>query len=312
MKINKICDYKGLKIGKPNTQEATKEELEQAINNFLSGNMETIVKEDAAKLGDTVTIDFEGFLDGKPFEGGKGEKYDLGLGSHTFIPGFEDQLVGHKAGEDVDVNVTFPENYQAENLKGKPVVFKCKIHAVKEFKTPTLDDDFAKKFNMASAEELKAAIKEKVFFDKSQKDLNEYLNKFWDKVSEESDIDFEDSELKAKMDKMYAYYAESMRNYGISMEDYLKMVNQTEEQFRENIKPEAIKTTKIDVILDHIKTKENIVITDEDVNQELENLKRYYGLQDEQIEQMKKTNLDNVKKDIEKSRVCKFILDNND
>ena len=167
----KIANYKGLNIGRVGYVPVTEEEVNKEIDALLQSKISTVEKEGKSSLGDIVTIDFEGFLDGVPFEGGKGEKYDLELGSNSFIPGFEDALVGYEKGANVDVNVTFPDEYHAKNLAGKPVVFKCFIHAVKEKKEAVLDDNLAKEFGIPTAQELLVELERQMNLKKKKRSI---------------------------------------------------------------------------------------------------------------------------------------------
>ena len=186
---NKFAQYKNLNLGKEKPQEVSEKELEDALNSFVARNTSFEEVDQSSELGNIVNIDFEGFVDNEAFEGGKGDQYDLELGSNTFIPGFEDQLVGYKKGDLVDVNVTFPENYQAENLKGRPAVFKCKVNAVKVKKEAKLNDELAKQNGFNNVEELKLAIKEEMKHHNEQLSLNRFFDKLCEYLITNSEIE---------------------------------------------------------------------------------------------------------------------------
>lgn len=312
MKINKLCDYKGLKIGKPTPKKPSEEELNATLQGLLEQHATTEIKNSEAENGDTVNLDFEGFQDGVAFEGGKGVNYDLVLGSHTFIPGFEDQLVGHKAGDEVDVNVTFPENYQAENLKGKPAVFKCKINKVLIKKPAVLDDDFAKKFEMSSVDELKKALEDQLYVKNANKELNEYVGKVWQHIYENSDVEFDDEELESKINEVVNYYGDMMKQYGATLDQYLEMAKMTLDDFKKQVRPDAVNMMIMDIVTAHVIEKENLIVTEEDLDAEVAQIKAYYNLPEEECNNIRKNEVENLKKDILKSKISKLLLDSNE
>lgn len=312
MKINKLCDYKGLKIGKPTPKKPSEEELNATLQGLLEQHATTEIKNSEAENGDTVNLDFEGFQDGVAFKGGKGVNYDLVLGSHTFIPGFEDQLVGHKAGDEVDVNVTFPENYQAENLKGKPAVFKCKINKVLIKKPAVLDDDFAKKFEMNSVDELKKALEDQLYVKNANKELNEYVGKVWQHIYENSDVEFDDEELEYKINEVVNYYGDMMKQYGATLDQYLEMAKMTLDDFKKQVRPDAVNMMIMDIVTAHVIEKENLIVTEEDLDAEVAQIKAYYNLPEEECNNIRKNEVENLKKDILKSKISKLLLDSNE
>ena len=312
MKINKLCDYKGLKIGKPTPKKPSEEELNATLQGLLEQHATTEIKNSEAENGDTVNLDFEGFQDGVAFEGGKGDNYDLVLGSHTFIPGFEDQLVGHKAGDEVDVNVTFPENYQAENLKGKPAVFKCKINKVLIKKPAVLNDDFAKKFEMNSVDELKKALEDQLYVKNANKELNEYVGKVWQHIYENSDVEFDDEELESKINEVVNYYGDMMKQYGATLDQYLEMAKMTLDDFKKQVRPDAVNMMIMDIVTAHVIEKENLIVTEEDLDAEVAQIKAYYNLPEEECNNIRKNEVENLKKEILKSKISKLLLDSNE
>jgi trigger factor len=307
----KIANYKGLNIGRVGYVPVTKEEVDKEINALLQSKIFTVEKEGKSSLGNIVTIDFEGFLDGVPFEGGKGEKYDLELGSNSFIPGFEDALVGYEKGANVDVNVTFPEEYHEKSLAGKPVVFKCFIHAVKEKKEAVLDDNLAKEFGIPTAQELLVELERQMNLKKKNEADNEYLEKLVKKILADSDVETPEAEVKARIDEMVGYYENNIAQYGMDFDSYLKMANKTLEQFRDELTDEAIESVKGDVLFNEIAKLENIAVSDEELDKEIQLYKNYYRMDDETFESFKKEKSNDVKNEILRRKTANILLDNN-
>ncbi len=307
----KIANYKGLNIGRVGYVPVTEEEVNKEIDALLQSKISTVEKEGKSSLGDIVTIDFEGFLDGVPFEGGKGEKYDLELGSNSFIPGFEDALVGYEKGANVDVNVTFPEEYHAKNLAGKPVVFKCFIHAVKEKKEAVLDDNLAKEFGIPTAQELLVELERQMNLKKKNEADNEYLEKLVKKILADSDVETPEAEVKARIDEMVGYYENNIAQYGMDFDSYLKMANKTLEQFRDELTDEAIESVKGDVLFNEIAKLENISVSDEELEKEIGLYKNYYQMDEETFNSFKAEKSNDVKNEILRRKTANILLDSN-
>ena len=307
----KIANYKGLNIGRVGYVPVTEEEVNKEIDALLQSKISTVEKEGKSSLGDIVTIDFEGFLDGVPFEGGKGEKYDLELGSNSFIPGFEDALVGYEKGANVDVNVTFPEEYHAKNLAGKPVVFKCFIHAVKEKKEAVLDDNLAKEFGIPTAQELLVELERQMNLKKKNEADNEYLEKLVKKILADSDVETPEAEVKARIDDMVGYYENNIAQYGMDFDSYLKMANKTLEQFRDELTDEAIESVKGDVLFNEIAKLENISVSDEELEKEIGLYKNYYQMDEETFNSFKAEKSNDVKNEILRRKTANILLDSN-
>ncbi len=302
----KIFDYTGLEI-KKTVKTIGDDAINAEIDKMRSRNARIISVEDrAAEMGDTAVIDFDGYLDGVAFEGGKGEMFPLELGSHTFIPGFEEQVVGKNIGEEFDVNVTFPENYQAENLKGKDVVFKCKLHEIKGKDMPALDDEFVKDVSeFDTVDELKADIKAKL--EKS--------------AAEQSDLDADNALVDALVAKMEAEVPEimyerrvndiarewSMRNR-IKVEDYLKYTGISMEQFRESFKEIAKKQVDLRLCLEQIAAEQNIEVTAEDIEKEYDELAEQYKMTAENVKAALPE--DAIKGDIKIEKALDFVRSN--
>lgn len=308
---NKYSEYKGLVIGKEEPSPVSENEINDALNSLLARSVTFEEVDKVSSLGDMVNIDFEGFVDGVSFEGGKGESYDLELGSNTFIPGFEDQLVGHKKDEEVEVNVTFPENYQAENLKGKKALFKCKVNQVKEKHVPSLDDEFAKKNGLNTIEELRDALKDEIEHRNKQKAINDYFDKLCAHMIENSEIEVTKEAEEKSLQNILAYYQQMVSQYGMTLEQYLQMAKKSMDEFKETLKPEVIKGAKINMILAYVSEQENIVVSPEEVENELGKLVSYYHLNEQQLKEFKEKNLDDFKQELVKRLVFEYLVNNN-
>ncbi len=226
---------------------------------------------------DTVIIDYEGFADGEPFEGGSATNHSLKIGSHSFIPGFEDQLIGKCAGDEVEINVTFPEVYHSRELEGKDVVFKVKIHDVKGKVVPELDDEFAKRVSeFDNVEDFREGVRKQVGDRKALNARQIEQESAIDKISEASEIDIPEAMLETKSNEMIKEISQQMANQGVSIDQYMKTFNMTPEEFREQIRPEAIKRIKDDLVLDAIVKDAGIEITEEDLEAELKEMSEMY------------------------------------
>ncbi len=307
----KIANYKGLKIGREGYVPVSKDEVNREIDALLKSKISTIKKNGKSANGDIVNIDFEGFLDGVAFEGGKGEKYDLELGSNSFIPGFEDALIGYSKGDNVDVNVTFPENYHEKSLAGKPVVFKCYIHEVKEKKEAVLDDELAKEFGIPTASELMAELERQMNLKKKNEADNEYLDKLVKAILVDSEIDLEEDKVKSRIDEMVEYYESNIAQYGMDLDNYLKMSNKTLEQFRDELTNDAIESVKSDELFNEIAKLENVSVTDSELENEISLYKSYYQMDDETFESFKKEKANDVKAEILRRKTANILLENN-
>lgn len=308
----KLANYKNNAVGKEELVLTTDEELEKELNAMVSQAKSSKEKEGKSVLGDIVTIDFEGFVDGVAFEGGKGENYDLELGSSSFIPGFEDQLVGFEKGAEVDVRVTFPTSYHAENLAGKESLFKCKIHAVKEKVTPILNDEFALMYGIPTLDQMKIILRHQMDAKKKEDSMNSYMVKLCDVIVSSSTFDIDETKLKARIDEMVAYYENAMKQYGTDLKGFLEMTNQTLEQFIDSqIKNEAEKSLKIDALFDEVAKEENIEVSEEEINHSLNMIKTQYQMSDEQFARFKEEKAKEIRFEVLRSKVSQFLYDNN-
>lgn len=306
-----LGEYKGVEVDKIDVEVTEEEVLEDIKKEQLQNARKVIVNDRPAKLDDEITLDFEGFVDGVAFEGGKGENYKLVLGSHSFIDTFEDQLVGKSVGEDVEVNVTFPEDYQAEDLAGKPAVFKCKINTITESQLPELNDEFASEVGGCDTlDQYKAEVKEKLLAQKKKNAANEKEVKALDKVIENATMDIADAQVEDMQKRMRDEFAQSLQYQGINFEQYLQIVNVTEEAFLERVKPDALKRIQQRAVLEAVVKSENIEATDEEVDEELTNMANQYQMKLEDIKGfMGEAEINSIRKDVAVKKAAKLIVD---
>ncbi|MBR2977135.1 MAG: trigger factor [Oscillospiraceae bacterium] len=303
----KLGTYKGVEAPKAEVKvlEAdVKAELERMAQR--ASRIQTV--ERAAKLGDTVMLDFEGFVDGKAFEGGKGEKYNLQLGSGQFIPGFEDALVGVKAGEDRDVEVTFPEAYTPE-LAGKNATFKCKIHEVKETIVPKLDDEFAKDVSeFDTLADLKKDIKARLKKDREEAVMNEFENEVVTAAAENMTCEIPACMIDEQVDQHMEQFAYRLQQSGMTMADYAKMMGGDLQALRANMRPMAEKTVRANILLSEIVEKENIEVTDEEIAEEFKKLAEMYQMKEEDVKKAIKESA--LRADLATKKAVRLIVDN--
>ena len=304
-----VKDYKGIKVEK--TQVAvTAEEIDADIEQMRMrvSTMETVTDR-AAQMDDIVTFDFDGYVDGEQFEGGKAESYSLKLGSNQFIPGFEEQIVGKNVEEDFDVNVTFPEDYHAENLKGKEAVFKCKIHEIKNRVLPELDDEFAKDVSeFDTLDELKADVENKLTEQKEKQAQSEVENKILDVVIENTDVTIPQAMVETKIDDNIRDFAYSMQMQGLSIEQYMQYANLTPETLRENYKEQSEKQVKLRLALEKIAAVEGLEPTDEDVENQCKEYSEMYSMDIEKVKAA--IPVEELKKDLRVKKASEFVIEN--
>ena len=263
--------YKGVEVEK-HTTEITEDDVAAEIERARERVSRYVDVEDRpVKLDDQVTLNYAGFCDGEQFEGGTAEGHKLVIGSGSFIPGFEDQLVGAEIGKEVEVNVTFPEQYHAENLKGKPAVFKCTVTAIQEKDIPALDDEFAKDVSECETlEEYKAKTYDDLKKRADERDEAEFENAVIDAVAENAKIDIPEAMIEDRIDERVREFSMSMRYQGLDMETYYKITGQTEEAVREQLKPGAEHDVRVRLVLEAIRDAENVEATEEEVNAEID------------------------------------------
>ena len=267
-----VKDYKGIEAEKEEVAVSA-EDVEAELARMQTRNARQVSVEREAKKGDVVNLDFEGFVDGVAFEGGKGEKFDLELGSGMFIPGFEEQLEGKNVGDECEVNVTFPEEYNEKSLAGKPAVFKCKINEIKENQKPELDDEFAKDVSeFDTIAELKADIEKKMVESKQSSADTAFQERVMDKVIENMEAEIPDAMVETQLDRVAEDFSYRLAMQGMEFESYLKMTGMTMEQFRSVFAPQALRQVKIRLALEKIAELEGMDITEEDLNAEFDKL----------------------------------------
>lgn len=303
----KLGDYKGLKVAKLST-EASDEDVDNELKAMQDRNSRLIVADDReAQNGDTVTIDFEGFVDGVAFDGGKGENYPLELGSGSFIPGFEDQVAGHKIDEEFDVNVTFPTEY-AEELAGKDAVFKCKIHEIKAKELPELDDEFAKDVSeFDTLDELKADLKKQISEKKAEDAKRDMENQLLEQICESMEVEIPECMFTKRQDEMVQDYSYRLRSQGLDLDTYLKYLGQDMDSFKETFKDGAEKQVKVAIALRAIIEAENIEATEEDINAEAEKIGAQYGMDAEQVKKVLAA--EQIADDVKRNKAVDIIVD---
>ena len=300
-----LGEYTGLKATKKvHTVEESDVDAELARMQDRNGRMITV--DGKAENGDTANIDFEGFVDGVAFEGGKAENYGLVLGSGSFIPGFEEQVVGHAAGEEFDVNVTFPEEYQAAELAGKAAVFKIKLHEVKYKELPALDDELAKDCSeYDTLEEFKESIRKNNQEQLDKQDDLAVENALVDQVIESMEAEIPQAMYDTRMDEMVNDFAFRVEQQGLRLEDYLKYMGQTVEQFRASFMPQAEKQVKIRLALEAVAAAENIEASEEEVSAEIKRIADQYKMEEDKVREL--VNVDDLKKDLAINKAIDFI-----
>ena len=274
-----LGDYKSVKVEKEAldvNDEKVNAEIEIMRSN--AGKLKEVADDEAAKDKDVTNINFEGFIDGEAFDGGKAEGFDLTLGSKSFIDTFEDQIIGHKKGDEFDVNVTFPEEYHAENLKGKPAVFKVKVNSIKRKEEAELNEDLAKELGYDSVEDLKAKTKENLIKREETRIENEHKGKVVDAVVEGVNFEIPEAVVEREIQFQINRFAQQLQMQGMSLNQYFEMTGQDIEKMRESIKESAEKSVKRDLVLTEIAKAENVQATEEEVNAELDRTALMYGM----------------------------------
>ena len=304
--------YKGIEISKVDNT-VSEEDVEARLNEMVNRNARLISVEDKAlENGDTAVIDFEGFENGVAFEGGKGENYNLVIGSNTFIPGFEDQLVGKKAGEEVEVNVTFPETYHAENLAGKPVVFNVKVNDVKVKEVPALDDEFAKDTTeFETLAELRADVKAKLEEQAKNAADAEMRNALVEKVSANTEVEVPEAMVQHQIDNMLMELNYQLQYQGLNLEQLLQMTGRGLDELREERRADAERLVKSSLVLEAIAEKENVEANDADVDDELEKMAAMYNMEVEKIKSsLRETDIEDIKGQIKIRKTLDLLVEN--
>ncbi|MDY3698483.1 MAG: trigger factor [Staphylococcus hyicus] len=304
-----LGDYKGLEIEKQNT-ELTDEEVEETVQQRLEAMADMVVKEDGkVEEGDTVNLDFDGYVDGEQFEGGQADGYDLEIGSGMFIPGFEEQLVGLAVGEEKDVEVTFPEEYHAEELAGKPATFKTKINEIKSKEVPELDDELANELDSEAntVDEYKENLRKQLAENKATEAENTQKEEAITKATDNAKVDIPNAMIKTEEDRMVQEFAQRLQQQGLNLETYFQISGQSEEDLRGQMKEDAEQRVKTNLTLAAIADAENIEATDDDVQKELETMSTQFGIS---VDDIKSTlgNTDIVKNDVRVKKVIDLLV----
>lgn len=306
-----LGDYKGLEVEEQSV-EVTEEEVEEELNKQREQQAELIIKEDGeVEDGNTVVIDFEGFMDDEPFEGGQAENHSLEVGSGQFIPGFEEQLIGRTSGEELDVELTFPEDYQAEELAGKEALFKVKIHEVKEKEVPELDDELAKDIDddVETLDELKTKTKEQLEEQKQQDADNAVREQLIEQASDNASVDIPSAMVETELEQMMSEFEQRLQSQGMTMEMYSQFSGQDEAALKEQMKSDAEKRVKTNLTLEAISEAEDLTVSDEDVSAELENMASVHNIDMEQIKQILGGNTDAIKSDLKFQKAIDVLVE---
>ncbi|KEP26485.1 MULTISPECIES: trigger factor [Bacillus] len=307
----KLGDYKGLNVEKDDTT-VTDEDVQEELKALQNRQAELVVKEEGAiENGDTVVLDFEGFVDGEAFEGGKAENYSLEIGSGSFIPGFEEQLVGLEAGAEKDVEVTFPEEYHAEDLAGKPAVFKVKIHEIKAKELPALDDEFAKDVDeeVETLAELTEKTKKRLEEAKENEAEGKLREELVAKASENAEVDVPQAMVDTELDRMMKEFEQRLQMQGMNLELYFQFSGQDEDALKEQMKEDAAKRVKSNLTLEAIAAAEDLQVSDEEVEEELSKMAEAYNMPVENIKQAIGST-EAMKEDLKVRKAIDFLVEN--
>lgn len=307
-----LGDYKNLNVKKEKVK-VEKEEIEHEIQHTLNSYAEMIVKEGKIEKGNTAIIDFEGFKDGVPFEGGKAENYPLEIGSNSFIPGFEEGLIGLSKGEEKDLTLTFPEDYASEELKGKEVVFKVKVNDIKERKIPELNEEFFEDFGMEgihSKEDLENMISEQIKARKEMEAENKYIDALLDAASNNMTIELDEEIIEAEKERMYQNFLERMKMQGITEEIYFAYTKTTKEDIMKQLETDAVKRIKNRYLLEEIAKQEKIEPTIEEAEKELEEMaNKYHTTKEELLKEL--GDIEMLRYDLKMRKAIDVIKENN-
>lgn len=308
-----LGQYKGIKVDKMEA-EVTEEEITAEIDREREKNSRTVdVTDRAVKEGDIAVIDFEGFVDGVAFEGGKGSDYPLTIGSHTFIPGFEEELIGTEIDQEKEVNVTFPEDYQAAELAGKPAVFKCVVKKLQEKQLPDLDNDFVEEVSEESdtVEEYREEIRKKLADRKETEAKNAKEEAVIDAIIADAKMEIPEPMIETQQRQMVQEYAQRLQSQGISMEQYMQFTGMTGEMLLEQVKPQVLKKIQSRLVLEAVAEAESIEVTDEEITEEMEKMGKAYQMELEKVEEFLGENgRTQVKEDIRVRKAAEFVVEN--
>ena len=282
--MGKFADYKNLKIEKPVIQPVSEEELNSTLQAVVAKSVSLEVKEGKSELGDVVNIDFEGFVDGVAFEGGKAENHELEIGSGKFIPGFEDQIIGMKIDEDRDITVTFPEEYPAKELAGKESIFKIKLHEIKKKELPEINDEFAKDASeFETLADWKKSIKEKKEKENASKAKFEMEEAAIEEVCKKAEVEIPSGMIETQIDHMEEDISGRLSYQGMNLDQYLQMIGKTKQEFRDENKEQAEKQVKTNLVLEAITADAKIEVTEEEIEAKIKEMAEMYGQKEEEV-----------------------------
>ncbi len=306
-----VTGYKGVEIERV-PAEVTDEDVDKEIANMADRNSRMVEVDRPAQDGDTVLIDYAGFVGDEQFEGGTAERYPLKIGSGTFIPGFEDQLIGAKKYEDVEVKVTFPEEYHSEDLAGKEAIFKCKVHEIKEKEVPEIDDDFVKDVSeFDTLDELKASKREELQKAAEARAEDQMKNSAIEKVFEANDIEVPNVMVEEEINSSLQQFDQQLRAQGMDLNSYVQFMGEDMDKFRESIREDAFKKTKTRMIVAKIVDQEEFDVTDDEIHEYLEDMAKQYGMEvDKLVEAIGPQNVETLGGDIKMRKAVDFVYDN--
>ena len=307
-----LGEYKGLEVEKVSTR-VTQKEVDAKIQEEAEKNARTVTVEDRpVQDGDEVILDFEGFVDGVAFEGGKGENYPLTIGSGSFIPGFEEQLVGAEAEKEVEVNVTFPEDYHAEDLKGKAAVFKCTIHEIKAKELPEIDDEFAAEVSeFDTLDEYKADVKAKIKEQKAAEGKRKQEDQVVDQAVKNAQYEIPKAMIETQVMQMSDEFAQRIQSQGLTMEQYFQFTGMTADKMMDELRPQAIKRIETRLVLEAIAKAENIEISDEKLDEEIEKMAKAYNMEADKLKEfMGENEKKQMKEDMAVQEAVTFLVEN--
>ena len=305
-----LGQYKGVEVEKANA-EVTDEDVEKELKRAQEQNSRLVTVDDRPVAdGDQVVIDFDGYVDGKRFDGGKSEDYPLTIGSHTFIDTFEDQLIGKNLGEECEVNVTFPAEYHAAELAGKPAVFKVKIKEIKYKELPELNDEFAGEVSeFETLDEYKADIRKKLTESKEKQAATENENRVVEAVVKNATMEIPEAMIDSQLDNMVSEYARNMQNHGISLEQYMQYTGMTIDKLKEQMRPQAVKRIETRLVLEAVVKAENIQVTDEKVDEEIGKMAAAYKMEPEKLKgYMGEAEIASMKEDLAVQEAVDFLV----
>ncbi len=306
-----LGQYKGLEVEKVSTR-VTQKEVDAKIQEEAEKNARTISVERPVEDGDQLVLDFEGFVDGVAFEGGKGENYPLTIGSHSFIPGFEEALVGAELEKEVDVNVTFPEDYQAEELKGKPAVFKCTIHEIKAKELPEIDDEFAAEVSVFDTlEEYKADVKAQIKEEKAKEGKAKQEDAVVKQAVENAEFDIPDAMVNDQVENNYNNFLQQIQQNGLSIDQYFQFTGSSEKILKTQMRPEAEARIENRLVLEAIVKAENIEVSEDKLDQEIQKMAEMYGMEAEKVKELLgEAEKEQMKKDLALQAAVDFLVEN--